>query len=464
MTLQTPNVRHALFLTLTLSCSLLGCKPSSTTPASNGDAAPSHTTEAASDATSVPATPADEVTDHSTSPAGAATAPAPKQKVLLGSPDLTTGIPGDGPLTDEQIAAWLNDPKNSEILEIELPVGLDKGIAQVKGLHDNPLTRAKIELGRQLYFDKRLSSNATISCADCHHPDEGYAKHTQFGIGVDGQQGGRNSPVSYNRILSDAQFWDGRAATLEEQAKGPIANPIEMSNTHEVCCTTVGEIPGYKLQFEQIFGGVSIEAIAEAIASFERAIVTGPSPFDYEEKLKAFEGIDPEELKEDDPETYAAYEKAVADAEAHPMSESAKRGMALYFSDKTNCSACHVGPNLTDEQYYNIGVGMAAEPPDLGRYEITKDEKDKGAFKTPTIRNVEHTAPYMHDGSVQTLEEVVEFYAKGGEPNPYLNQRIKKLDLTDQDKKDLVEFMKACSGEFPQVETDRLPAGATKAG
>ena len=378
-------------------------------------------------------------------------------KVLLGSPELTAGIPGNGPLTMEELKVWLDDPKNHEELEVELPLGLSAGAGQIKGLEENPMTRAKIELGRQLYFDPRLSSDASISCASCHHPDEGFAKHTQFGVGISAQQGGRNSPVSYNRILSDAQFWDGRAASLEEQAKGPIQNPIEMGHTHEACVECLKAVPAYELQINEIFGEFSIDAIAKAIATFERALVTSPSPFDYYERFRPMEQLDPDDLKEDDPELFAIYEAAKADMEAHPMSESAKRGREIFFGVKGGCTACHVGPNLTDEKYHNLGVGMDKETPDIGREEVTKDEKDRGAFKTPTIRNVALSAPYMHDGSQKTLAEVVEWYDKGGHPNPHLSDKIKKLNLTDQDKADLVAFMEACTGDFPKVETNRLP-------
>lgn len=383
-------------------------------------------------------------------------------EVMLGSPELTAGIPGEGALTVEQIKAWLDNPSNHEELIPSLPLGMSLGEAGIKGIKENPLTRAKIELGRQLYFDTRLSSDSTISCASCHHPDEGYAKHTQFGVGVGGQEGGRNSPVSYNRILSTLQFWDGRAESLEAQAVGPIANPIEMANTHEVAVQTVKDIEGYELQFAAIFGdeGVTIDNIGRAIATFERAIVTGPSPYDYRVVLERYEKLleaEPE-LKTDDPEEYALYEQAVRDAEAHPMSESARRGQTLFFDEKkTDCKACHAGANFTDEQYHNLGIGMAAEKPDLGRFVVTNDPKDTGAFKTPTLRNVETSAPYMHDGATKTLEEVVEIYAKGGHPNEHLSEKIKKLDLTDQDKQDLVAFMKALTGPFPKVETGRLP-------
>ncbi len=409
------------------------------------------------------AAPAEPTPEANKSAAAAPAEAAPSGKrILLGSPELTAGIPGEGELTTEQIKTWLNNAENLQPLEIDLPLGLNLGIQQAEEIVEaNPLSRALVELGRQLYFDKRLSSDGTISCASCHDPDQGFAAHTQFGVGVRGQQGGRNSPVSYNRILSKLQFWDGRAGSLEEQAKGPIANPIEMANTHEQAVATVKGIEGYRLQFDKVFGGadganVNIDNIAKAIASFERVLVSGPSPFDYNEQLRAYDSADLEDLKED-PELWALYEKTKANADAHPMSESAKRGREIFFTDKGSCTACHVGPNLADEQYHNLGVGMDVEKPDLGRFEISKEEKDKGAFKTPTIRNVALSAPYMHDGSHKTLEEVVAWYDKGGHPNPTLDPKIKKLNLTDQDKADLVEFMKACTGDFPKVERDRLP-------
>jgi cytochrome c peroxidase len=385
-------------------------------------------------------------------------------KVTLGDPSLTMGIPGQGSLTVDQIKAWLSTPGVNEPLEVSLPFGLSLAANQIAGINENPMTRAKIELGRQLYFDTRLSVDSTISCASCHSHTSGFAANTQFGIGVKGQQGGRNSPVSYNRILSSVQFWDGRAATLEEQAKGPIQNPIEMGHTHDACVSCIAAIDGYKLQFDAVFGpkSINIENVAKAIATFERTIVTGSAPYDYAVALKPFldnypSKEDLEDLKKDDPETYKKYLSVKAEADAHPMSESARRGMKLFFSEKANCTACHAGANFTDEKYHNLGVGMDKKMPDLGRYEITKDEKDKGAFKTPTIRNVEFTAPYMHDGSQKTLEEVVEWYAKGGHPNKWLSDKVKKLDLTAQAKADLVAFMKACSGDFPKVNSARLP-------
>lgn len=432
---------------------LAGCAPKTTPPAEkSGDGGAA--------ASAAPSDPGSDGAPGAAVP-GAAAQPAAKPKtndVRLGDPELTAGIPGGSqPLTLDQIKAWLDDPTNHETLNVTLPQGLAEGQSQIKGLDANPLTRAKIELGRQLYFEKRLSSDGTVSCASCHDPSQGFAAHTQFGVGVRGQTGDRNSPVSYNRILSDKQFWDGRAESLEAQAVGPIANPIEMANTHEKAVETLKNIPGYKLQFEKVFGDVTIDNVGKAIASFERTIVTLPTPYDARKALDAFAGVDPEELKTDDPEAFEQYQITKAIADANPISESALRGMKLFFSEKANCSACHVGANLTDELYHNLGVGMAAEKPDVGRAKISGEAKDTGAFKTPTIRNVDLTGPFMHDGSQQTLEEVVEWYAKGGHPNEHLSQRIKKLDLNDQDKKDLVEFMKACTSGFTPVVIDRLP-------
>jgi len=385
--------------------------------------------------------------------------------VKLGSPELTAGIPsGADKLSVIEIKAFLENPKNHVPLEVVLPMGLDLGKDAIYIPEDNLLTRAKIELGRQLYFDTRLSVDNSISCASCHHPDSGYGFNSQFGIGVNGQTGNRNSPVSFNRILSKAQFWDGRAGSLEDQAVGPMANAIEMGGSHTAVVTLVESNPGYKIQFDKIFGRKSnIEDVGRAIAAFERVLVTGPSPYDYFEPVRKIEEAfaeeiqDLNELKSDDPELYAKYTKAKALADANPMSDAAKRGRTLFFSVKANCSACHVGANFTDELYHNLGVGMEADKPDLGRYDVTKDEKDRGAFKTPTIRNIVQHGPYMHDGTQNTLEEVVEWYDKGGHPNPKLSNKIQKLNLSAQDKADLVAFMKALTGPLPVVAMSKLP-------
>ncbi|WP_404304829.1 cytochrome-c peroxidase [Neorhodopirellula lusitana] len=381
--------------------------------------------------------------------------------VTLGDASLTAGIPGEGPLTLTEVNQWLADPVNHQPLEVTLPRGIDAAKANIYIPEDNPMTLAKVELGRQLFFDTRLSSDNTVSCATCHAPDQGWGANTQFGEGVDGQTGNRNSPVSFNRILSRHQFHDGRAATLEEQAVGPIANPIEMANNHETCVVTLAKIPVYRVQFEKIFGdGVNIDNVGKAIATFERAIVTGPAPYDYYAPLATFEKAfadDLEYLDEEDPELAKQYQDLKKAAAEHPMSESAIRGMELTFG-KANCTVCHAGANFTDEQFHNLGVGMTADDPDLGRFVVTGEEKDKGAFKTPTMRNVVHSGPYMHDGSQETLEEVIKWYDIGGHPNPWLSDKMKKLNLSATERADLVAFMvDGLTSEFPTIETGRLP-------
>lgn len=384
--------------------------------------------------------------------------------VQLGKDVLTSGIPGSDKLTLSEIKKFLDNPSNHVELKVSLPEGLAAGADAIYIPGDNPLTRAKIELGRQLYFDRRLSSDSTVSCADCHSPLAGFGANTQFGVGVQGQKGNRNSPVSFNRILSKAQFWDGRAGSLEAQAIGPIANPIEMGYKHESVVKMLADKEGYRIQFERVFGGnPDIAMVGKAIAAFERTIVTGPSPYDHNEPLRRlFEAFpdelsDLDDLKTEDPALFKKFVDFKSAADKNPMSDEAKRGRTLFFSQKSNCSACHVGANFSDELYHNLGVGMEAAEPDLGRFAETKVDKDKGAFKTPTLRNIVQSGPYMHDGSQKTLEEVVEWYAKGGHPNPYLSDKIKKLDLTAQDKRDLVEFMKSLTGPFPTIETGRLP-------
>ena len=387
-------------------------------------------------------------------------------EVMLGDPALTQGIPGQGDLTMDQVREWLKDPARHEALTVTLPEGLAVGKDAVYIPEDNPITLAKIELGRQLYFDRRLSKGIEASCADCHHPDSGYAFNSQFGIGIEGLTGDRNSPTSMNRILSREQFWDGRAKDLEAQAVGPIANPIEMGNTHETVVAFLKSNAVYRAQFEKIFGQEpNIDDVGRAIATFERVIVTGDSPYDFNERLERVkelirtEGFDNmDELKSEDPELYNQYLEAQKAADANPMNESARRGQKLFFSQEVNCAACHVGANFTDEKYHNLGVGMDAENPDLGRFNVTGREEDKGAFKTPTLRNVAQNGPYMHDGSQKTLLEVVEWYAKGGHPNPYLSDKVKKFEATDQEKVDLVSFMEALTGPLPLVERERLPA------
>jgi cytochrome c peroxidase len=384
-------------------------------------------------------------------------------KVVLGSPELLAGIPGDGPLSVEEITAWLNDPANHAPLDIELPMWLKPGAGQEKDLKENPLTLAKIELGRQLFFDTRISADNTVSCASCHEPDKGYTVDVPLAEGIGGQIGRRNPPTLLNRVMlslgDDKQFWDGRSVSVEDALLHALSDPTEMAASADETVARLKDIEGYRLQFEKLYGDVTWTAIGDSIGSFIRCLVTEPSPYDYYEHWMVYADTDLEFLEED-PALALRYQHAKADAEAHPISESAKRGAYLFHGNKAWCSACHNGVNFTDELYHNIGIGLEAESPDLGRYRVTGKDEDWGAFKTPTLRGIAYTAPYMHDGSLSTLEETVEWYFQGGRENRNLDYRYRRIGdetFTEQDKQDLVEFMKALSGGLPRVETARLP-------
>jgi cytochrome c peroxidase len=307
--------------------------------------------------------------------------------------------------------------------QLTAPLGLDLQSASFSVPKENPLTEEKIKLGKRLYFEQALSVDNTLACASCHVPEKGFADPNRFSVGVNGLKGGRQAPTIINRAFSRKQFWDGRAASLEEQALGPMMNPVEMAHPNiNSVISRLEKDPSYIAAFKQAFpdegGAINEVTISRAIASFERTVMSGNSPFDRFTQLKN--------------ET--------------AMSESAKRGYHLFLG-KANCASCHVGFNFTDESYHNLGLGLEAKKPDLGRYAITKLEGHQGAFKTPTLREVANTAPYMSDGSLQTLEEVVEFYDKGCRNNKWLSAKIKPLGLTPQEKQDLVEFLKALSGE-----------------
>jgi len=310
-----------------------------------------------------------------------------------------------------------------------LPLGLQAGAAYVPD--KNPMSQLKIDLGHKLYFDTRLSRDGTISCASCHAPEKGFSDGRPSSLGIGSQTGARNSPTVMNRLFSKEQFWDGRAADLEDQALGPIQNPIEMGHTLQGMISNVEKIQAYAPEFQAAFGspGVNADRIAMAIATYERTVLAGNAPFDR----------------------YQA-------GDTTALSQSAVRGMSLFNdAQKANCVTCHAGFNFTDESYHNIGVGMDKPNPDWGRFSVSKSDFDKGAFKTPTLRNVTQSSPYMHDGSHATLLEVVNFYDKGGLKNQWLSKEIKPLGLTDQDRADLVAFLESLTGEVRGTERPALP-------
>jgi cytochrome c peroxidase len=297
----------------------------------------------------------------------------------------------------------------------------------------NPLSSSKIMLGKQLYFDTRLSKDNTISCATCHDPSKGWSDAGPTSTGISGQKGGRRSPPVSNAAYSQLQFWDGRAATLEDQAKGPIANPIEMGNTHDVMIRTVNDIPGYVEEFKEVFGTstITVDMVADAIAAYERTVVTTDSPFDRYVR---------------------------GDKEALTCME--KKGLEI-FNGKGHCTLCHWGPYFSDGRFHNLGVAPTdPAKPDEGRFVVTNDPADKGAFKTPTIRDAALRAPYMHNGSEKDLEAVVDLYNMGGRvKDANLDPLILPLSLTKKEKEALVSFMKrAMISTNPEVAGVKPPS------
>jgi cytochrome c peroxidase len=296
---------------------------------------------------------------------------------------------------------------------VKLPLGLQEQAAYIPD--GNPLTPEKIALGKQFFWDKRWSRSGTVACVSCHDPNHGWADPRRSSVTWEGKPTDRHSPTLVNRLFSDRQQWTGARASLEDQAmKARDQNP-------ELVVKHLGAVPAYQEQFRKVFGtDLNAEGVAKAIAAYVRTILTGNSPYD---RFRA--------------------------GNVHALSPAAQRGLGLFEgrSHGQGCVACHAGFNFTDEGYHNIGVGMDRENPDWGRYVVTNKEADKGAFKTPTLRNVAKRPPYMHDGSMKTLEEVVAFYNRGGHRNRWLSAAIRPLNLTASEQADLVAFLEALTGE-----------------
>ncbi len=288
----------------------------------------------------------------------------------------------------------------------------------------NPPSSAKIHLGKELYFDPRLSADGTISCATCHNPAFGWSDAGPTSKGIRGQLGGRRAPPVSNAAYSPLQFWDGRSPSLEDQAKGPIQNPIEMGNTHQAMIQTISKLAGYEEEFRAVFGEgpITVDQVAEAIAAFERTVVTTDSRFDR-----------------------------YARGDQNALTPLEKQGLEV-FNGKGHCTSCHWGPYFSDGRFHNLGV-PAKDPknPDVGRFAVTKDPRDMGAFKTPTVRDAARRAPYLHDGSEKTLESLIDFYDRGGGQDPNLDPLMVPLGLTKHEKAALVAFIKALDSLNPEV-------------
>jgi cytochrome c peroxidase len=320
--------------------------------------------------------------------------------------------------------------QNDKPIGAAMPIAAPLGLPPVPVPSDNPVTIETVALGRKLFYDRKLSGNDSVSCATCHNPLLGFSDGRKVSTGVGGKTGKRNAPTVLNAAYGTIQFWDGRASTLEDQAAGPIANPVEMNQTHEVCVSKLNADSAYLSEFEKSFGPgpITMAKIQKALASFERTALSGNSPFDRYQ----FGG------------------------DQSALRPAAIRGLAI-FKDKNrgNCVTCHTIDSthalFMDGKFHNLGIGVNAEGElvDMGRFDQTKVETDSGAFKTPTLRNVANSAPYMHDGSLKTLREVVDFYAGGGNSNPHLDKDMKSLNLTRAERDDLVAFLESLTGDLP---------------
>ena len=310
------------------------------------------------------------------------------------------------------------------------------GLPAVISPPDNPATPAKIELGRKLFFDKRLSSDNSISCATCHDPSYGFADPHPVSIGVKGRHGERNSHTLLNIAFMSPLMWDGRAATLEEQTLLVFQSPAEFNLPPEEAVTKL-QRQGYSELFKQVFGEDVTQAnLGKALAAYERTLLAGDSPFD----------------------------RYLFKKDANAISPDARRGFDVFL--KAGCDACHLIMTeglhpfalkyvvFTDGKFHNLGVDAKNSNPDPGLSAVTGKPEDWGRFRTPTLRNIALTAPYFHDGSAATLAEVVEFYDRGGNANRNLDPAIKQLNLSAQQKQDLVRFLESLTsseiGELSQ--------------
>ena len=302
------------------------------------------------------------------------------------------------------------------ITNIKTPLGLENLVQYIP--KENPLTKGKISLGKDLFFDNRLSADGTISCGFCHSPLLGFSDGRYFASGVFGLKSERNTITLLNRVFAQDNFWDGRAKSIEDVIYEHIEDLNIYANNLDNIVKILKEDKNYIRKFNNIFDSdITGDGIVKAVASFTRTIVTGDSPYDK----------------------FNADDKSA-------LSESAQNGLKLFMSDRLKCSVCHSGPNFSDEKYHNNGTKLNNENPDLGRYLVTKNDEDKGKFRTPTLRDIGRTTPYMHDGSIKGLHVLIDFYNKGGEPNIYKSSLIKPLNLTEKEKLDLFNFLRSLTG------------------
>jgi cytochrome c peroxidase len=294
---------------------------------------------------------------------------------------------------------------------LKVPRGLD---LYVPAPAANPISPEKLALGRRLFFERRLSSDGRTACATCHQPARAFSDGLTVPIGVSGRAGRRNVPSLLNRAYGQRFFWDGRAETLEEQVAMALEGPTDLDLSPTEAVARIAGDRGYVAAFKAAFGEpVSATGLTRALATFVRGQLSADSAFDR----------------------FAAGNRRA-------LSARAQQGFEL-FNGKANCWLCHAGPLLTDERFHNTGVSWGR---DAGRFEFTDHPDDRGRFKTPSLRNVAVTAPYMHDGTVATLEAVVEFYDRGGQSNPNLDRLIQRLRLSSEERQGLVAFLRSLTG------------------
>ena len=295
------------------------------------------------------------------------------------------------------------------------PLGLDSYLPVPA---DNPLTPAKVALGRRLFADRALSRDRTIACATCHDAAHAFADARPRARGIGGAEGARNAPTLVNRGYGASFFWDGRAATLEQQVLQPVLDAREMGLTAPLLLARLAADADYVRAFRSIFGSApSMDSAARALASYVRTIRSGGSRFD----------------------------RHLA-GETGALTREEEAGLDL-FSSRANCWVCHTGPNFSDERFHNTGVAVhGGRVDDEGRFAVTADPRDRGAFKTPTLRDVALTAPYMHDGSLATIEDVIDYYDRGANANPGLDGAIRPLHLAPEEKRALAAFLRTLTG------------------
>ena len=283
---------------------------------------------------------------------------------------------------------------------------------------ENPLTADKAALGKRLFFDEGLSADGKVSCAVCHDPERAFTDAEPVAVGAFGRKGARRVPKLVNRGFGTSFFWDGSSPTLEEQVFKPILNNLEMALSEDGAVERVRRDPAYVRAFGLAFGSPpDRQSISFALASYVRTIRSGESSYD---RFQA------------------------GDTDALTLRQ--RRGLKL-FRTKANCVVCHLGPNFTDEDFHNTGVGWeSGVAEDTGRFRVTDRASDTGSFKTPTLREVSRTPPYMHDGSLASLRDVIDFYDDGGIENPYLDPEIVPLGLSEGDKSDLEAFLESLNG------------------